>query len=179
MTYNPDDYFEPTPEQMAEFQRLMSPDVVALVDAGRLREQTPTEKQLAKIRPELAKLSGDDPLYLTPTPTDRARVRNCWQNVKEYIRANGGEELTGWMVLLHVYEYYIKLVPHVVVATGNGYVDPTPAVQGTRLLLLPDAVDIDTVGKVVVLSQKKKAQPIIRAVRRVAKAEEILRWKED
>jgi len=179
MTYNRDNYFEPTPEQIAEFQRLMSPQLVALMDAGKLKEQTPTEKQLVRIRPPLARASRADPAYVTPTPMPGATHRNCWPNVSKCIQANGGEELTGWMVLLHIHEYYIKLVPHVIVATGDGPVDPTPPEQGTRLLFLPDAVDIDTLGKIIALSKKNKAQPIIAAARRVAKAEEIMRWKQD
>jgi len=101
-----------------------------------------------------------------------------WFNVPRFIAKHGGKPLTGYHVIVHHAEYYALVIPHVIVATDEGYHDVTPPDKGETVLFLPkNGVSIESDGCFLRLSDKRKAKPAIDAAWKIFKMNNLWRQR--
>lgn len=77
--------------------------------------------------------------YLPVKPINGARYRDCYNNVRRKIQADGGKILHGWCIWEEP-RFFIEAEHHAIWVSPRGeMVDITPQITGeTRILFLPD-----------------------------------------
>ncbi len=90
------------------------------------------------------RISSFDPFFIFSTPEEWSRQSCCNQNVKEYIRLNGGNIVCGYKIWYNS-PIYIEEERHAIWELNGVYKDISFNADGeTRILFLPDVLEKQT-----------------------------------
>ena len=104
-----------------------------------------TEKILKFCREKIDPTTN--PIFLKLVPVGDCMLRDCFGNVENYMKKNGGGVQHGW-IIWEIPNFSLEAEFHAVWVNGESeYIDITPKADGeNKILFLPDSKRKDTGG---------------------------------